>query len=214
MKYMHPRPSSIVAALYTARDLKVDVAILHGPSGCSFKHARLLEEDGMRVLTTSLADNEFIFGGQKPLEDVLRYAEDHFSPKRMAVIGTCVAMIIGEDLQSAIDGAGITTPTIAIDIHAGYLENIAGVLATLEAACEKGWISPDELIRQRFLMEKANEVERLRGAASQPYIEPSRGDLKHIVAQHLLELARSGKRGAAVLNAKKETAYKIGRAHV
>ena len=66
---MHPRPSSIVAALYTARDLGVDVAILHGPSGCSFKHARLLEEDGMRVLTTSLADNEFIFGGQSPLED-------------------------------------------------------------------------------------------------------------------------------------------------
>ena len=80
MKYMHPRPSSIVAALYTARDLTVDVAILHGPSGCSFKHARLLEEDGMRVLTTSLADNEFIFGGQKPLEDVLRYAEDQFNP--------------------------------------------------------------------------------------------------------------------------------------
>ena len=207
MKYMHPRPSSIVAALYTARDLKVDVAILHGPSGCSFKHARLLEEDGMRVLTTSLADNEFIFGGQKPLEDVLRYAEDHFSPKRMAVIGTCVAMIIGEDLQSAIDGAGITTPTIAIDIHAGYLENIAGVLSTLEAASDAGWISPDELTRQRFLMEKANEVERLRGAASQPYIVPSRGDLKHITAQRLLKLARSGKRGAAILNAKKETAY-------
>jgi Ni-sirohydrochlorin a,c-diamide reductive cyclase subunit CfbD len=110
MKYMHPRPSSIVAALYTARDLKVDVAILHGPSGCSFKHARLLEEDGMRVLTTSLADNEFIFGGQKPLEDVLRYAEEHFSPHRMAVIGTCVAMIIGEDLQSAM-GRGNHTHT-------------------------------------------------------------------------------------------------------
>jgi putative methanogenesis marker 13 metalloprotein len=207
MKYMHPRPSSIVAALYTARDLKVDVAILHGPSGCSFKHARLLEEDGMRVLTTSLADNEFIFGGQKPLEDVLRYAEDKFTPRRMAVIGTCVAMIIGEDLQSAIDGAGVTTPTIAIDIHAGYLENIAGVIATLEAACEAGWISGEELTRQRFMMEKANEVERLRGAASQAYIEPSRGDLKHIAAQRLIELSRSGKRGVAILNAKKETAY-------
>ncbi|MFA5347685.1 MAG: Ni-sirohydrochlorin a,c-diamide reductive cyclase catalytic subunit [Methanoregula sp.] len=207
MKYMHPRPSSIVAALYTARDLKVGVAILHGPSGCSFKHARLLEEDGMRVLTTSLADNEFIFGGQKPLEDVLRYAEDHFRPGRMAVIGTCVAMIIGEDLQSAIEGAGILTPTIAVDIHAGYLENIAGVLATLEAACEAGWISPDELIRQQFLMAKANEVERLRGAASQPYIEPSRGDLKHIAACRLIERARSGKKGVAILNAKKETAY-------
>ncbi len=60
---------------------------------------------------------------------------------------------------------------------------LPGCIATLEAACEAGWISPDELTRQRFLMEKANEVERLRGAASQPYIEPSRGDLKHIAAQ-------------------------------
>ncbi|PKL64183.1 MAG: Ni-sirohydrochlorin a,c-diamide reductive cyclase catalytic subunit [Methanomicrobiales archaeon HGW-Methanomicrobiales-3] len=207
MKSMHPRPSSIVAALYTARDLKVDVAILHGPSGCSFKHARLLEEDGMRVLTTSLADNEFIFGGQSPLEAVLRYAEDHFHPERMAVIGTCVAMIIGEDLQSAIDGAGITTPTIAVDIHAGYPENIAGVLLTLESAQGAGWISEEEMTRQRFMMEKANEVERTRGAAYKAYIEPSRGDLKHVAAQRLVELAKSGKKGVAILNAKKETAY-------
>jgi len=207
MKFMHPRPSSIVAALYTARDLEVDVSILHGPSGCSFKHARLLEEDGMRVLTTSLADNEFIFGGEKPLEEVLRYAEDHFSPRRIAVIGTCVAMIIGEDLQSAIDGAGITIPTIAVDIHAGYPENIAGVIATLEAAERAGWISSGEMDRQRYMMEKANEVERLRGAASAPYIEPSRGDLKHVVAKRLIECARGGGKGVAILNAKKETAY-------
>ena len=207
MKSMHPRPSSIVAALYTARDLKVDVAILHGPSGCSFKHARLLEEDGMRVLTTSLADNEFIFGGQSPLETVLRYAEDHFKPERIAVIGTCVSMIIGEDLQSAIDGAGITTPTIAVDIHAGYPENIAGVLLTLEAALGAGWISEEEMVRQRFLMEKANEVERTRGAAYKAYIEPSRGDLKHVAAQRLAELADGGRKGVAILNAKKETAY-------
>ena len=206
-RFMHPRPSSIVAALYTARDLEVDVAILHGPSGCSFKHARLLEEDGMRVLTTALADNEFIFGGQKPLESVLRYAEDQFAPKRMAVIGTCVAMIIGEDLAAAIDGAGVTTPTIAVDIHAGYTENIAGVLATLEAAAAAGWITEEELLRQHRLMEKANEIEKIRGAASKEYIEPSRGDLKHVAARRLIELARTGKKGVAILNAKKETAY-------
>lgn len=204
---MHPRPSSIVAALYTARDLYVDVAILHGPSGCSFKHARLLEEDGMRVLTTSLADNEFIFGGQKPLEDVLRYAEETFSPRRMAVVGTCVSMIIGEDLQSAILGAGIETPVIAVDIHAGFLENVSGVLATLEAAEAAGWISQEELARQRLMMDKANEVEHVRGAASLPYIEASRGDLKHLAAENLLKCARGGQRGVAILNAKKETAY-------
>lgn len=207
MHYIQPRPSSIVAALYTARDLGVDVAVLHGPSGCSFKHARLLEEDGMRVLTTSLADNEFIFGGQEALERVLRYAEENFSPHRIAVVGTCVAMIIGEDLPSAIRDSGITTPAIAIDIHAGYRENIEGVIQTLEPAAAAGWISEDELARQRHLLAKANEVERLRGAACKTYIEPSRGDLKHVAAGRLLELARSGARGVAIMNAKKETAY-------
>ncbi|HZD42477.1 MAG TPA: Ni-sirohydrochlorin a,c-diamide reductive cyclase catalytic subunit, partial [Methanomicrobiales archaeon] len=185
----------------------VDVSILHGPSGCSFKHARLLEEDGMRVLTTSLADNEFIFGGHTPLERVLRYAEENFSPKRMAVVGTCVSMIIGEDLQAAVDSADLSTPTIVVNIHAGFRENIDGVIAALEPAAEAGWISRDELERQRYLLARANEVERTRGAAYKEYIEPSRGDLKHVAAGRLLELARSGARGVAVLNAKKETAY-------
>ena len=207
MQYIQPRPSSIVAALYTARDLGVDVAILHGPSGCSFKHARLLEEDGLRVLTTSLADNEFIFGGQEPLVRVLRHAEKEFSPNRMAVVGTCVSMIIGEDMPSAVRDAGITTPTIAIDIHAGFRDNIEGVVAALEPAADAGWISAEELKRQRHLLAKANEVERLRGAACREYIEPSRGDLKHLVAERLLEVARSGATGVAIMNAKKETAY-------
>jgi len=204
---MQPRPSSIVAALYTARDLEVGVSVLHGPSGCSFKHARLLEEDGMRVLTTSLADNEFIFGGQDPLVAALRYAEEEFSPERMAVIGTCVSMIIGEDLGSAIDQSGITTPVIPVDIHAGFPENIDGVIATLIPAAGAGWISDEELERQKFLLAKANEVERARGAASQVYIEPSRGDLKHKVAEALLSEVEQGHKGIAVMNAKKETAY-------
>lgn len=207
MKYMQPRPSSIVAALYTARDLEVGVSVLHGPSGCSFKHARLLEEDGMRVLTTSLADNEFIFGGQEPLVAALRYAEEEFSPERMAVIGTCVSMIIGEDLPSAIDQSGITTPVIPVDIHAGFPENIDGVIATLVPAARAGWISDEELERQKFLLAKANEVERTRGAASQAYIEPSRGDLKHKVAEALLSEIEQGNQGVAIMNAKKETAY-------
>ena len=207
MKYVQPRPSSIVAALYTARDLEVDVAVLHGPSGCSFKHARLLEEDGMRVLTTSLAENEFVFGGQSRLEEVILYAEENFSPKRMAVMGTCVSMIIGEDLQAAIDNSGVGTETIAVDIHAGFTENIDGVLATLRPAAEIGWISSDELARQQELLKSANLVERLRGAAVKEYIEPSRGDLKYKVAKRLVDLIHEGKSGVAIMNAKKETAY-------
>lgn len=207
MRYVQPRPSSIVAALYTLRDLDVDLAILHGPSGCSFKHARLLEEDGIRVLTTSLGDEEFIFGGQRLLEDVLRYAEEEFAPKKIAVVGTCVSMIIGEDMEAAIESSGISTPAIAVNIHAGFRENIDGVIAALEPAAAAGWISSEELERQRRVLAAANATERARGAACKTYIPPSRGDLKHVAATELLSLARSGKRGLAIMNAKKETAY-------
>ncbi len=207
MRYVQPRPSSIVAALYTLRDLDVDLAILHGPSGCSFKHARLLEEDGIRVLTTSLGDEEFIFGGQRLLEDVLRYAEEEFAPKKIAVVGTCVSMIIGEDMEAAIEASGISTPAIAVNIHAGFRENIDGVIAALEPAAAAGWISSGELERQRRVLAAANATERARGAACKTYIAPSRGDLKHVAAAELLALARSGKRGLAIMNAKKETAY-------
>ncbi|GAB7015808.1 Ni-sirohydrochlorin a,c-diamide reductive cyclase catalytic subunit [Methanogenium cariaci] len=207
MQYIQPRPSSIVAALYTARDLGCDLAILHGPSGCSFKHARLLEEDGLRVLTTSLGDNEFIFGGQEALERVLQYAEETFAPTRIAVIGTCVSMIIGEDMEAAIRDSEITTPAIAMDIHAGFRENIDGVMAALRPAADAGWISEEELGRQKRLLDGANAVERARGAACKPYIEPSRGDLKHVVAGRLLECIRAGKKGMVIMNAKKETAY-------
>jgi len=116
-------------------------------------------------------------------------------------------MIIGEDLISAVEASGITTPTIVVNIHAGFRENIEGVIMTLEAAAEAGWIDPAELERQRYLLARANEVEHLRGAAIREYIEPSRGDLKHVAAQRLLEVTRSGERGMAVMNAKKETAY-------
>ncbi|HJJ46926.1 MAG TPA: Ni-sirohydrochlorin a,c-diamide reductive cyclase catalytic subunit [Methanocorpusculum sp.] len=207
MRYVQPRPSSIVAALYTLRDLKVDLAILHGPSGCSFKHARLLEEDGVRVLTTSLGDEEFVFGGQHILEDVLQYAEREFQPNRMAVVGTCVSMIIGEDLEAGIDASGISTEAIGVNIHAGYRENIDGVIAALEPALRASWISTEEFERQKEILAAANRIERARGAACKKYIAPSRGDVKHLAAKKLLDLAYSGKKGMAIMNAKKETAY-------
>ena len=207
MRYVQPRPSSIVAALYTLRDLNVELAILHGPSGCSFKHARLLEEDGLRVLTTSLGDEEFIFGGQHILEDVLRYAEKEFAPNRIAVVGTCVSMIIGEDLEAGIEASGIKTPAIGVSIHAGFRENTDGVLAALKPAAKAGWISEEEYERQKLVLAAANKNEHERGAACKTYISPSRGDLKHIAAVELLSLLRSGKKGMVIMNAKKETAY-------
>ncbi len=207
IQILHPRPSSIVAALYTLRDLGIDVVIMHGPSGCCFKHARLLEEDGVHTLTTGLDEVGFVFGGQDQLTSLLQKANELFNPKMIGVVGTCSSMIIGEDLHQAVVEAGLEIPVIEVEVHAGYRDNTRGVIITLEAALLAGLIDENEFKRQRSLLEKATEVERLHGAASKEYLAPERGDLKYKVASRLMELIKGGKKGLNVLNAKKETSY-------
>jgi putative methanogenesis marker 13 metalloprotein len=204
---MHPRPSSIVAAMYTLRDLDTDVVILHGPPGCSFKHARLLEEDGMRVVTTSLDESGFVFGGHGALVEVLEKVIKRFNPKRIGIVGTCASMIIGEELHEAVTEVQPDVPVIEVEVHAGYRDNTKGVIIALESALAAGIINEAEFERQKTLLKEATMVEKRHGAASKEYLEPNRGDLKYKVAQRLIELMKQGKKGLNILNAKKETAF-------
>ncbi|WP_094226903.1 Ni-sirohydrochlorin a,c-diamide reductive cyclase catalytic subunit [Methanolobus psychrotolerans] len=204
---IHPRPSSIVAALYTLRDLNVDVAILHGPPGCSFKHARLLEEDGIHVVTTALDENGFVFGGRDELSSLLVKVNKMFNPKLIGVVGTCASMIIGEELREPVLDANLDVPVIEVEVHAGYPNNTKGVLMALESACEAGVIDAVELKRQKFLLEEATNVEKRHGAASREYLAPSRGDLKYKVAEKIINHLKDGKRCLTIMNAKKETGY-------
>ena len=116
-------------------------------------------------------------------------------------------MIIGDDLHQAVLNADLDIPVLEVEVHAGYRDNTKGVILTLEAAKDKGIIDEAEFQRQKSLLEKATEVERLYGAASSEYLAPERGDLKYEAAARLLQLIREGKRGLNILNAKKETAY-------
>ena len=204
---LHPRPSSIVAALYTLRDLDVDVVILHGPPGCSFKHARLLEEDGLRVVTTALDESGFVFGGHEKLVDLLRQVIEMFNPKRIGIVGTCASMIIGEELHEAVLEVNPDMPVLEVEVHAGYPNNTKGVIITLESALAVGILSEEEFQRQKVLLKEATEVEKRHGAASKAYLEPSRGDTKYTVAKRIIQLLREGKRGINIMNAKKETGY-------
>ena len=207
LKILHPRPNAIAAALFTLRDLDVDVAVIHGPPGCNYKLARMLEEDGMHVVTTAMDETDYIFGAGNRLTDVLKQVLLMFNPTNVGVVGTCASMIIGENLKSAVDEIHAEIPIIVVDIHAGYHDNIVGVIKTLEAARNTGLISEPELDRQKYLMQKASDLEKERGAASSGYIQPSRGDTKYAVAKRLISLMKEKKKGAVVLNAKKETVY-------
>ena len=77
---LHPRPNPIIAAMYTLRDLEVDVILMHGPAGCGFMASRRLEEAGVRVMTTGMQENDLIFGAEEKLVRILKNVESASTP--------------------------------------------------------------------------------------------------------------------------------------
>ena len=207
MNILTPRPNPIVAALYTLRDLDVDVAVLHGPSGCGFRAARLLEEDGMKVVTTSMSEEDLIFGASDKLIEVLKEVDELFSPKTIGVVGSCVSMIIGENVKKAINDSGLKHKAFFVEIHGCMGANTRGAIETLKAAREFGLIDEKELQRQENMLLLATEVESNRGMAKSKYTRPSRGADLRTVAEYIVNLLKDNKKIAVILNAKKETGY-------
>ncbi len=203
MTTWHPRPGPIPAAMYTLRDLLADAIIIHGPKGCCFRTARLLEKDGVRVLVTGMEEDDFVFGAHEKLVRALEYAEERLEPELLGVVGTCVSSIIGEDLEAAVEEADPDATVVTVDVHNGMGPNTEGVIRTLERAAEAGVIPEREVERQRRLMRAAAELERERGMASRKYLRPWSGHDPERVARVLLD----SEDVLAVLNAKKETAY-------
>lgn len=206
---MHPRPSPIAASLYTLRDLNADVIIMHGPHGCCFRTGRLLESDGVRVVTTAMAENDFILGAADKLEETLQEAYDTFNPKLIGIVGTCASMIIGEDLKEPIENLNLDAVVIPVESHGGFGEgdNTEGAIAVLNAAVECGVIPQEEADRQNEMLRLATVVEKTRGMAQGKYIKPNFGDNKEKVAKIVVKAVKEGKNVAFVLNAKKETSY-------
>ena len=206
---LHPRPSPIAASLYTLRDMNVDVIILHGPHGCCFRTGRLLENDGVRVVTTAMSENDFIFGASAKLEETLKEVDSMFSPQLVGIVGTCASMIIGEDLKEAVQNAGINAKVLIVESHGGLSEgdNTEGAIAVLEAASSEGIIPKEETERQSKMLRLATEIEKTRGMAKGSYIAPSYGDDKEETASILIEKLKNNEKVVIVLNAKKETSY-------
>lgn len=189
--------------------MNADVIILHGPHGCCFRTGRLLENDGVRVLTTAMSENDFIFGASAKLEETLKKADSMFSPELVGIVGTCASMIIGEDLKEAITNANINATVLAVESHGGLSEgdNTEGAIAVLESASKEGVISSDEAQRQTKMLKLATEIEKTRGMAKGEYISPSYGDDKKEIAKMLIKKFEDGEKIAIILNAKKETSY-------
>ncbi len=209
MRIIHPRPNPIVAAMYTLRDLNVDVIVVHGPAGCCFMASRMLEEAGVRVVTSCLKEDDLIFGGMKPLVETLQMVYEKFEPKVVAVIGTCSSMIIGEDMDAAIRQAALGCTVFSVNCHGCTGDNTTGAILAIESANKAGLLSDEERDRQTFLMNAATSMEKRVGMAGREYLSPTRGPTKLAAAERILDVLRSGGKVCCVMLAKKELAFRF-----
>lgn len=206
---IHPRPNPIVAAMYTLRDMDIDVIVEHGPAGCCFMASRPLENADVRVVTSGMRDNDLVFGGEEPLINTLKQVEERFHPKTVAVVGTCASMIIGEDMAKAIKRAGIDANVFPVDCHGCMGDNTRGAIKALEAARDAGVIDKEECDRQISLMKAATRLEKNVGMASRDYIQPAVSPTKMHVCRRIVDVLSNGGKVAVVMDAKKELAYRF-----
>ena len=209
MKIIHPRPNPIIAAMYTLRDMDVDVIVVHGPAGCCFMASRSIEEAGVRVVTSGITDNDLVFGAVDSLIETLKMVKEKFDPKTVAVIGTCASMIIGEDLEAAIRRANIGCKVFSVDCHGCMKDNTSGAIKALEAARDAGVIPSDEASRQIAMMKAATELEKRNGMAGRDYLSPTRGPTKMGIAKKIIDTMRNGGTVTAAVIAKKELIYRF-----
>jgi putative methanogenesis marker 13 metalloprotein len=204
---LHPRPNPIVAAMYTLRDLDVEVIVVHGPAGCGFMVSRRLEDAGVRVVTTGMKENDLIFGAEEKLTQTLRKVQKRFDPSLIGVVGTCASMIIGESLDRAVEKAGLCAKVIPVDVHGCSGANTVGAIRALEMAWQRDVIPQEEFIRQRDMLTQATLLERDRGLTSKELLSPNYGVTKYSVARRIGNTLRKGGKVLVVLNGKKELAY-------
>ena len=206
----HPRPNPIVAAMYTARDMNVDIIVMHGPAGCSFMASRPLENAGVRVVTSSMKDNDLIFGGGPSLEKALKESKERFSPKTIAVIGTCASTIIGDDIKAIIGRVDMgDTNCFAIDCHGCMDNNTEGAIRALKAGANAGIIPQEEYERQKVLLKAATSLEKNKGMAGRTYLSPAQSPTKLAVCRKIVDTLSNGGKVAVIMIAKKELAYRF-----
>jgi len=207
---IHPRPNPIVAAMYTLRDMDVDVIVVHGPAGCGFMASRMLEEAGVRVVTSAMKEQDLIFGGGDALARTLNEVLRKFHPHTVAVIGTCASTIIGDDMAAVIRRIGADGCVIFSVNCSGCLgDNTEGAARALLAGAKAGIIPQTEADRQVQLLKAATELEKRVGMASKDYLSPAVSPTKLHVAKDIAAALSAGKRVAVVMLAKKELAYRF-----
>jgi nitrogenase molybdenum-iron protein alpha chain len=105
------------------------VLIMHGPIGCgmcsvgnigqnkAFKQMRDPASEGLIWISTNLDESDVIGGGEKKLQEAVRYADREFRPETIIVANSCVPALIGDDIDRILGDLQKETAGIIMPIH-------------------------------------------------------------------------------------------------
>ncbi len=132
------------------------VVIFHSPLGCAHVAQTMDMGSGFRVVadggrenrpgiplvSSHLREKDSIFGGVSRLEDCIAYVTETYAPRCLFIVTSCVAGVIGDDVEEVAERAEETygIPVIAMPF-AGFLGGEYG----------KGYYETVDLICSRFL---------------------------------------------------------------
>ena len=98
--------------------LKDAVIVVNGPLWCYFFAMRHIEHSqptiSHRMICTQLDNDAIVFGAEAYLHEVLApYVEQ--PPALLAIVSSCAAGLIGDDVEAIARGAGIICPIVVLD---------------------------------------------------------------------------------------------------
>ncbi|HYD30334.1 MAG TPA: nitrogenase molybdenum-iron protein subunit beta [Azospirillaceae bacterium] len=133
-----------IGAMYAAQGFEGTLPFVHGSQGCVayFRtHLSRHFKEPNNAVSSSMTEDAAVFGGLNNLIDGLANAYSLYQPKMIAVMTTCMAEVIGDDLQGFINNAKLKdsvpkefpvpfahTPSFVGSHITGYDNMIKGIL--------------------------------------------------------------------------------------
>ena len=132
---------TLTGALSVTTSVQDAITVIHGPDGCahhnfSLLHALHFDNDQLNlpsILSSSLKEQEIIFGGEFALEETLSGAMGE-SPGAIFVLTSCVAAAIGDDVRAVcneIRGCPVVVIPTGGFLGGGFSEGVRSALIAL-----------------------------------------------------------------------------------
>ena len=115
---MHTDTCALAGAAAFFAGIRDSVVVVNGPLWCYYFAMRHIEHSqstiSHRMICTQLDNDAIVFGAEEYLQETLTpYTLKQ--PPLLAIISSCAAGLIGDDIESIARGAGITCPIVALD---------------------------------------------------------------------------------------------------